>query len=77
MVVEGWRPARQSAPRIAFLRRILETSSTHGLEPIGEITNTHLPSAGRRGAYYLTYFVWRQPGQVTFRLPDDGRYFRA
>jgi hypothetical protein len=63
-----------SAPRIAFLRRILEESSVRGLEPVGVITNTHMPSAGKHGEYYLTYFGWRQPGEVTFRLPNDGRY---
>jgi hypothetical protein len=64
----------QSAPRIAFLKHILESSATGGLEPVGQITNTHLSSAGKYGEYYLTYFGWRQPGEVTFRLPHDHRY---
>jgi hypothetical protein len=33
-----------------------------------------MPSAGKHGEYYLTYFGWRQPGQVKFRLPNEVRY---
>lgn len=63
-----------SPPRIAFLRRVLEDGPAEGLDRLGEITNTHLRSAGQPGEYYLTYFGGRQPGQVTLKLPAGERY---
>ena len=59
----------QSPARIAFLRLVLECGPAGGLNPVGEITNTHIVSAGQPGEYYLTYFGSRQPGQITFILP--------
>jgi len=66
----------QSPARIAFLRRILEEGPAGGLNPVGEITNTHIASAGQPGEYYLTYFGNRQPREVTFSLPP-GQQYRA
>ena len=44
----------QSATRLAFLRRILETGLSEGLEPISKWENH--PFAGKEGEYYLGYF---------------------
>jgi hypothetical protein len=64
-----------SPARIAFLRQVLEELPPgERLEPVGEITNTYLPSAGIPGQYWLTYFGFRQPGEVTLSLPEDGQY---
>lgn len=68
------RVAQSHQTRIAFLKNILEVSHRAGLEPVGQITNTHMHGAGKLGEYYLMYFGWRQPGEVTFRLPNDQRY---
>jgi hypothetical protein len=65
----------QSTARIAFLRRILEEIPEGWLDPVGEITNTHLPGVGQPGKYYLTYFGVRQPGEVTFNLPGEGDFY--
>jgi hypothetical protein len=67
--LEGESPAR-----IAFLRRILEEGPSEGLDPVGEVTNTHLYSAGQAGAFSLTYFGPRQPSRVTLNLPPGQRY---
>jgi hypothetical protein len=68
-----------SPQRIAFLRRILESLPPGGLNPLGEITNTHIPSAGQPGRFYLTYFGFRQPGEITVRISTagDGQGHRA
>jgi len=66
----------QSPPRIAFLRHILEEIPAGWLDPLTGITNTHLSSAGQPGRYYLTYFGFRQPGEVQVSLPVEGT-FRA
>jgi hypothetical protein len=64
-----------SPARIAFLRQILEEMPpAERLEPLAQITNTYLPSAGIPGQYWLTYFGFRQPGQVTLSLPEEGQY---
>jgi hypothetical protein len=71
---KGGKLRGESPARIAFLRRILEEGPPEGLDVVGEVTNTHLRSAGQVGAYYLTYFGPRQPAQVTLSLPDGQRY---
>jgi hypothetical protein len=65
-----------SPQRIAFLRRVLESLPPGGLDPLGEMTNTHMQSAGQPGRFYLTYFGFRQPGEVTVTIPAAGP-FRA
>jgi hypothetical protein len=67
--LEGESPAR-----IAFLRRILEEGPSEGLDLVGEVTNTHLHSAGQVGAFSLTYFGPRQPSRLTLNLPPGQRY---
>jgi hypothetical protein len=63
-----------SPERIAFYRKILEEIPGGWLEPVSELTNTHLPSAGQPGKIYLTYFGHRQPGEATLRLPEEGDF---
>ena len=57
-----------STARIAFLRRILEESGTHGLEPF------HPWGAGVEGQYYLYYFGVAQPAAWTLELPEGSDY---
>ncbi len=64
----------QSPERLAFLRHILEEGPPEGIDPVGQITNTHLSSAGKIGAYYLSYFGYRQPGRVEFTFPAGEHY---
>ena len=64
----------ESPQRIAFLRKVIEEMPGAWLEPVGEITNTHIPGAGIPGKYYLTYFGVRQPGEVTIYLPVEGEF---
>lgn len=63
----------QSAQRIAFLRQLLE-ALPGGLDPLGRISDANLSSAGRAGECYLSYYGVRQPGEVTYTLPDAGEY---
>ena len=64
----------ESPARIAFLSQVLQEGPSEGLDPVGQTTNTHLPSGGRAGEYYLTYFGYRQPARVTFTVPEGQRY---
>jgi hypothetical protein len=64
----------QSPQRIAFLRQILEEIPGGWIDPLGRVTNTHLNSAGQAGRYYLTYFGYRQPGEVSLDLPETAEY---
>ncbi|MGB8602304.1 MAG: DUF5605 domain-containing protein [Rhizomicrobium sp.] len=59
-----------SAPRIAFLRKILEASPRHGLDPIDKWQDHHI--AGVAGKYYLKYFGDAAPKDWTFSLPKAG-----
>ncbi len=64
----------QSAEQLAFLRRVLESLPPGGLDPQPRISDTHLPSVGQAGKFYLIYFGWRQPAEVTLTMPDDREY---
>jgi len=61
----------QSAPRLAFLRRILQDSPAAGLDPIDSVISSWLgfPCAGQDHHYYLVYFGRHQPGQVVVDVP--------
>ncbi len=59
-----------SAPRIAFLRKILEAGPAPGLEPIDKWQNGR--TAGRGGEYYLIYFGKESPQEWPFALYKDG-----
>jgi hypothetical protein len=66
---EGGELMGQSAPRLAFLRKVLESGPADGIEPIDEFYNTHV--GGKAGEYYLVYFGDEKPTQWTFSLPRD------
>jgi hypothetical protein len=63
----------ESAPRIAFLRKLLESNAPGGLTPV---TKPYYPAAMKPGEYYLYYFDYHQPITNQFDLPD-GASFRA
>jgi len=65
-----------SAPRLAFLRQILEESPASGLNPFGhrESVASFFPTAGQAHEYYLVYFDSHQPAQMTFVLPEGEEY---
>jgi hypothetical protein len=62
-VLRGRSPAR-----IAFLRKVLESSE--GLEPIDKWQDVR--TAGKRGELYLIYFGKESPGEWTVTLPAAG-----
>jgi hypothetical protein len=74
----GWLRG-QSAPRLAFLRQILESGPAEGIDPIDKWQD--LPCAGKPGEYYLFYFGHAQPTEWRFELPKikitDGEKFRV
>lgn len=55
-----------SAPRLAFLRGILEDGPAEGLDPIDKWNDPD--TAGRAGEYYLTYFGRAMPTTWVFQL---------
>ena len=76
MVGEGRVLRGQSAPRLAFLRRILEDSPAAGLDPIDGVFPFWygFPCAGQPHDYYLAYFGRHQPAQVTVHVPEGKQY---
>jgi len=56
-----------SAPRLAFLRTILESGPRPGIEPIQTWWGYHL--AGKEFEYYLRYFGAAQPNEWPLLLP--------
>jgi hypothetical protein len=59
-----------SAPRLAFLRKILEDGPPQGLDPIDKWQDPD--TAGVPGIYYLTYFGREKPTTWTFQLYKNG-----
>ncbi len=67
----------ESAPRLAFMRQMLEELPAGWLEPCDGITNTWLPSAASAPAdsrHYWSYFGARRPAEVTVTMPAKGVY---
>jgi hypothetical protein len=64
----------ESAPRLAFLLRILEDGPAAGLDPIDGVAPA-FPCAGQPHGYYLTYFGVHQPARMAFDLPDGEQYY--
>jgi hypothetical protein len=66
----------QSAPRLAFLRQILEEGSAAGLDPFDrrESVASFFPCAGQAHEYYLVYFGNHQPAQMPLVLPEGEQY---
>jgi hypothetical protein len=60
----------QSPPRIAFLRRVLESGPPVGVEPIDKWQDDR--TAGQAGDYYLVYLGKDRPAEWTFELPRAG-----
>jgi hypothetical protein len=56
----------ESAPRLAFLRKILEAGPAEGLDQIDKWNDPD--TAGQAGRYYLTYFGRAQPTNWVFQL---------
>jgi hypothetical protein len=65
----GGKLLGQSPARIAFLRKILESGPSDGIEPLDEAYETHF--GGRAGKYYLVYFAEETPKEWKFWLPRD------
>ena len=69
----------QSAPRLAFLRQVLEDGPPQGLDPIDKWQDPN--TGGVPGVYYLTYFGRAQPTEWEFRLykngVEDGQHYKV
>jgi hypothetical protein len=64
-----------SAPRLAFLRKVLEDGPAEGLEPQAGIVRGMRPSVvGKAHEYYLVYFGNHQPAVMHLNLPPDEKY---
>lgn len=63
----------QSAPRIAFLRTLLEASPAAGLDPLDKVLPM-FACAGQAHEYYLAYFGQNQPAQMPLSLPEGEQY---
>lgn len=66
----GGKMSGQSAPRLAFLRKILEAGPADGLDPIDKWNDP--ATAGRAGEYYLTYFGREMPTNWVFQVYKRG-----
>ncbi|MCU0252004.1 MAG: DUF5060 domain-containing protein [Vicinamibacterales bacterium] len=75
----GGRLLGTSAPRLAFLREILEDGPPEGLDPIDKWNDPD--TAGKAGEYYLTYFGRAMPTTWAFQLykrdVTDGMRFKV
>lgn len=60
----------QSPPRIAFLRKVIESGPATGIDPIDKWQDDR--TAGKAGEYYLVYFGRERPTEWTFELPRAG-----
>lgn len=58
-----------SAPRLAFLRKIMEAGPATGIDPIDKWQDER--TAGRPGEYYLIYFGRESPPEWPFALYRD------
>jgi hypothetical protein len=63
----------ESAPRLSFLRRMLEEGPADGCDPIDGVLRMG-QVVGKPHEYYLTYFGVHQPARMTFNLPEGERY---
>lgn len=59
-----------SPERIAFLKEILKTAPSEGIDPIDKWQHPNF--AGQPGNYYLIYFGRETPADWDFFLPDEG-----
>jgi hypothetical protein len=63
----------ESAPRLAFLRQILEEGPAAGLDLIEGLAPA-FPCSGQPHDYYLIYFGVHQPARMAFEVPDGEQY---
>jgi hypothetical protein len=66
---EGGELRGESAPRLAFLKSIMEAGPTPGIEPIDKWWEQHL--GGVPGRYYLRYFGDEAPTEWAVDLPRE------
>jgi hypothetical protein len=66
----GGKLSGNSAPRLAFLRKILEDGPRDGIDPIDKWQDVN--TAGVPGIYYLTYFGREKPTAWEFQLYKNG-----
>lgn len=68
----------ESAPRIAFLRRILEDSPAAGLDPLDQMSSFmrfgHIGVAQSSNNYYLVYFGPHRPAHIKLNAPEGEQY---
>jgi hypothetical protein len=68
-----------SAPRLAFLKTVMEAGPVPGIEPIDKWWDRHI--GGQAGQYYLRYFGADTPSQWPVALPKQdlkgGETFKA
>jgi hypothetical protein len=76
---EGGVLKGESPPRIAFLKAILDSSPSTGIDPIDRWQDSGI--GGKAGEYYLLYFGHQAPVAWNFEIPSkgvtDGMRFRA
>ncbi len=60
----------ESAPRLAFLRQIMEAGPGDGIEPIDKWQDRH--TGGKAGEYYLVYFGLKTPRDWPLVLSKTG-----
>ena len=66
----GGKLTGQSAPRLAFLRKIMEDGPADGIDPIDKWQDPRI--GGKPGDYYLIYFGREAPPAWTFSLYKNG-----
>jgi hypothetical protein len=65
----------KTAPRLAFLRGLLEDSPAAGLDPVDGLHSwSEFSSVGKPHHSYLTYFGRHQPAQVEVHIPGGEQY---
>jgi len=62
----------ESAPRIQFLRKLVESAP----RDMGPVSGSYYPCLARAGTEYLYFLDYHRPAEFAFDLPADGR-FRA
>ncbi len=64
----------ESAPRLAFLKRILDDSPAAGLDPLPGLIFDVPPYIGQEHQYYLVYFGNHQPSELKIKVPEGEQY---
>ncbi|HRW10301.1 MAG TPA: DUF5605 domain-containing protein [Caldilineaceae bacterium] len=63
----------ESAPRLAFLRQLLEAGPAEGLDPQPGVMR-QVPCVGKDHEYYLIYTGPSQPALLELNLPEGEEY---